>query len=77
MQRIAQKYGKRKCKKKDNKYILEEEIRHLERKLDEVNNDQVKEKYVHVKGKLSNVYKNECKGAGVRSRVKWTEDGEK
>ena len=29
-----------------------------------------------MKGKLSNVYKNECKGAGVRLRVKWMEGGE-
>ena len=40
-------------------------------------NDRSKDKYLNVKEKLEKLYINECKGAGIRSRIRWMEEGEK
>ena len=49
----------------------------LERNLDIQNDNTLRGKYLRLKEKLDRIYKNECKGAGIRARVKWMEEGEK
>ena len=74
---FAQKYGKGKNKNKIEKVDLERKLAFLESTLDKQNDNTVKEEYVRIQEKLEKLYKYECKGAGIRSRVKWMEDGEK
>ena len=74
---FAQKYSKGMCTKNKEKEDLERKLTLLESKLDKQNDSTAKEEYVRIKEKLEKLYKYECKGAGIRSRVKWIEDGEK
>ena len=64
--------------KKHNKSMLEETLCSIEKKIN-VNEQNIKleNDYAGVKEKLEHVYKIEAKGAGIRSRVRWMEEGEK
>ena len=75
---FAQKYGKKtSCRKKGEKANLERELANIELNLDKQNDSRLREEYVRTKEKLEKMYKNECRGAGARSRVRWIEEGEK
>lgn len=74
---FAQKFSKGECKKKIEKVELERKLSLLESDLDKQNDDLVKEEYIRIREKLEKINKYECRGAGIRSRVKWMEDGEK
>ena len=58
--------------------MLEETLCSIEKKIN-VNEQNIKleNDYASVKEKLEHVYKIEAKGAGIRSRVRWMEEGEK
>ena len=58
---------------------LEQQLTKLSEELDnqvEID-DEIKKDYIRIKCKLENTYKNECKGASIRSRTKWLEHGER
>ena len=65
-------------KGKNIRSILEERLQSLETKID-VNefNAEIENDYLKVKTKLEKIYQNESKGAGIRARVKWIEQGER
>ena len=75
----TQKYCRNKTiNRKDNKVALEEKLCSLEKQIDvNEHNIELENSYTCVKEKLENVYKLEAKGAGIRARVKWMEEGEK
>ena len=75
----TQKFCRNKAfKTKNNKSMLEEKLCSLEKKIN-VNEQNIKLEnyYARVREKLEHVYKIEAKGAGIRSRVRWMEEGEK
>ena len=76
----TQKYcARKKCKAKELKRILEEKFVNITRTIDEQSyiDDVTKKEYLRIESALDDLYKRECKGASVRSRVKWLEKGEK
>ena len=75
----TQKYCKKKAlEKRDQKLLLELQLGELGKQIDANNhNDQLLNSYADVKEKLEKMYKTESKGAGIRARVRWMEDGEK
>ena len=69
-------YCKEKAKNKSNEIKqLEKEIQILEEKM-ESSPAKFKNDYVEAKSKLEKMYKHITKGAIIRSRVKWYEEGE-
>ena len=44
---------------------------------EEIINLELQKEYLEKKTELEKIYVNECKGAGIRSRVRWMEKGEK
>ena len=68
-------------KKKTNelKRILEQRLAIISKELDNKNfiDDVSKREYVRIKCNLEDIYKRECKGASVRSRIRWLEKGER
>ena len=77
---FTQKYCKQlKSKINTLKINLEQHLTKLSEELDnqvEID-DEIKKDYITIKCKLENMYKNECKGASIRSRTKWLEHGER
>ncbi len=71
------------CKKKARQ--CRKELAETEKELDKlegkINNGDdspdVCKKYTETKSKLDNYYKQRCKGASIRARVKWFEEGER
>ena len=76
---FTQKFCRKKAfKTKADKSILEETLRSLDKKINvDKENEKLECEYVSVKEKLEKIYKIEAKGAGIRARVKWMEEGEK
>ena len=79
----VKEYTQRFCRKKsvtekNIRSILEERLRSLEIKIDvNVHNAELENDYSKVKTKLEKIYQAEAKGAGIRARVKWIEQGER
>ena len=77
---FTQKYCKQlKSKINTLKTNLEQQLTKLSEELDnqvEID-DEIKKDYIRIKCKLAYTYKNECKGASIRSRTKWLEHGER
>ena len=79
----VKEYTQRFCRKrsvieKNIRSILEERLRSLEIKIDvNVHNAELENYYSKVKTKLEKIYQVEAKGAGIRARVKWIEQGER
>ena len=64
--------------KRKTKLLLETELNELEKLIDVTgHNDQVINSYTDVNEKLEKIYKQESKGAGIRARTRWMEEGEK
>ena len=76
---FTQKFCKRKTvKKKTRKELLQEKLETLEKLINEKKkNIEIERNYRAVKEELENIYKFESKGAGIRARVKWMEEGER
>ena len=79
----VKEYTQRFCRKrsvteKNIRSILEERLRSLEIKIDvNVHNAELENDYSKVKTKLEKIYQAEAKGARIRARVKWIEQGER
>ena len=80
----VKEYTQRFCRKKSvtekniRSILLEERLRSLEIKIDvSVHNAGLENDYSKVKTKLEKIYQAEAKGAGIRARLKWIEQGER
>ena len=64
---------------KNKRHLLQEELKNIERELDDCRQrDKIlEEKYLEKKKDLDKLYINALRGAQVRSRVKWYEEGER
>ena len=76
---FTQKYCRKKALEKKNlKLSLETELSELEKQIDvNVHDEQVHKDYIDVKEKLEKMYKHESRGAGIRARMRWMEEGER
>ena len=76
---FTQNYCRKKAlERKDHKMLLEKKLYELEKQIDvNVNDEQLQNSYTDVKEKLEKIYKHESKGAGVRARIRWMEEGER
>ena len=76
---FSQKFCRQKAVERKNlKVSLEAELAELDKQIDVL--DQDKEAYTlygNVRDKLEQIYKYESKGAGIRARARWMEEGER
>ena len=73
-------YSKNMKSKDGNVKILENKLKKLNDKLWENENDKASKvinEHEQISEQLEKIYKSKCKGAIIRSRVKWFEEGEK
>jgi len=58
---------------------LEKKLKMIQNEIDEVDviDEQTKKEFIRVKYELEELYKKDCRGASIRARVKWIEEGEK
>ena len=80
----CREFTQRFCAKNKNKddllrKDLEKKIGIIQNKVDGVDviDEQMKKEYIRVKHELEDLYEKDCKGASIRARVKWIEEGEK
>ena len=64
-------------KRKENIVQLEKEYFTLSKEMDHSTNDRIAEKMNIIKKDIDTWYDHKCKGAYIRSREKWMEEGEK
>ena len=76
---FTQKYTREKAlKRKNDKLLLEERFTALEKQINvNIHDVQLQKTKLEVQDKLEKIYKYEAKGAGIRARVRWMEEGEK
>ena len=75
---ITIKYCKQKTAENKNEIIkLELSLKRLNENVENLQNNNAQNRINNAEKKLENLYINEAKGAQIRSRVKWTEEGEK
>ena len=76
---FTQKFCNRvRIREKEQKQLLQENLEFLDKQIDNGNKDiDTENRHASVKKDLENIYKIESKGAGIRARVKWMEEGER
>ena len=75
---FSQRYCKNKAvERKQKKNFLEQKFEALHKEIDVNDDENLHKDYICVKKELEHIYQKECKGAAVRARVRWFEEGEK
>ena len=76
---FSQKFCRKKAlDRKNDKFSLDKKWCELEKQIDvNIPDQQVEKEYTDTKERLEKIYKHESKGAGIRARIRWMEEGER
>ena len=76
---FSQKFCKQKSlDRKNDKLTLDKKLCKLEKEINvNIPNKKLEEEYSDTKERLEKIYKHESRGAGIRARIRWMEEGEK